>query len=276
MKNETQLESSPLGKQSSYVNVYAPKLLFPIPRQIKRDELGLKAKMPFIGVDVWNAYEISWLNPKKKPQIAIGEFLFLASSPNIIESKSFKLYLNSFNQTVFESIEHVEKVLEDDLSKAAGEIVGVKLILPVNFSSCQIGDFEGTCLDDLDIEMDEFEINANLLTTTNEEVNEILYSNLLKSNCLVTGQPDWGSICISYEGLKINPEGLLKYIVSFRNHNEFHEQCIERIFNDLMKYCKPDSLTVYGRYTRRGGLDINPFRSTETSLPPDNIRNSRQ
>lgn len=276
MKNETQLESSPLGKQSSYVNVYAPKLLFPIPRQIKRDELGLKAKMPFIGVDVWNAYEISWLNPKKKPQIAIGEFLFLASSPNIIESKSFKLYLNSFNQTVFESIEHVEKVLEDDLSKAAGEIVGVKLILPVNFSSCQIGDFEGACLDDLDIEMDEFEINANLLTTTNEEVNEILYSNLLKSNCLVTGQPDWGSICISYEGLKINPEGLLKYIVSFRNHNEFHEQCIERIFNDLMKYCKPDSLTVYGRYTRRGGLDINPFRSTETSLPPDNIRNSRQ
>jgi len=276
MKNETQLESSPLGKQSSYVNVYAPKLLFPISRQIKRDELGLKAKMPFIGVDVWNAYEISWLNPKKKPQIAIGEFLFLASSPNIIESKSFKLYLNSFNQTVFESIEHVEKVLEDDLSKAAGEIVGVKLILPVNFSSCQIGDFEGTCLDDLDIEMDEFEINANLLTTTNEEVNEILYSNLLKSNCLVTGQPDWGSICISYEGLKINPEGLLKYIVSFRNHNEFHEQCIERIFNDLMKYCKPDSLTVYGRYTRRGGLDINPFRSTETSLPPDNIRNSRQ
>lgn len=276
MKDENHLKASPLGKQSSYVNIYTPALLFPIPRIAKREEIGILGDLPFIGADLWNAYEISWLNPKGKPQIAIGEILIPASSPNIIESKSFKLYLNSFNQTVFDSIEQVIDVMEKDLTKAAGQSVTVNLLPPKSFLNCQLGEFQGQCLDELDIEIHDFEISKDGLISEDKYVEESLYTNLLKSNCLVTGQPDWGSVCVSYKGNKIDPEGLLKYIVSFRNHNEFHEQCIERIFVDIMHHCKPAALTVYGRYTRRGGLDINPFRSTEFSSPPHNLRSPRQ
>lgn len=253
---------SPLGKKSSYIAHYQPDLLFPIPRQTKRDEINVPALLPFKGVDVWNAFEISWLNEKGKPLVALGEFIFPCESPNLIESKSFKLYLNSFNNTSFVSVNEVIKILEKDLSQATGALVKVKLIEIEKFSG-NITSFSGNCLDALDITCDQYQTCPDFLMTENERVSENLYSNLLKSNCLVTGQPDWGSVRIQYTGRKISHEGLLKYIISFRNHNEFHEQCVERIFMDIMQRCTPEKLTVEARYTRRGGLDINPFRSTE-------------
>lgn len=266
------LENSQLGKQSTYQSEYDPKLLFAIPRSIKRHEIGIDTNNPgFYGVDIWNHYEISWLNAKGKPMVAIGEISYMASSPNIIESKSMKLYFNSFNNTKFNSIESLIELVESDLSTAIGDIVKFKLFQISSNSVIQ--QFQGSCLDDLDISFDTYMPNSDFLATENSIVEEELYSNLLKSNCLITGQPDWGSIWIKYSGLKINHAGLLQYIVSLRNHNEFHEQCIERIFNDIMKQCNPNSLSVYARYTRRGGLDINPYRSTDKNL--DQITNLR-
>lgn len=252
---------SPLGKHSGYCQDYNPDLLFPIARQLKRDELGIKAPLPFHGADVWTAYELSWLNPKGKPMVAIGEFSFPADTPNIIESKSLKLYLNSFNGTKFNTQVDVKYRIEQDLSKAAGG--KVKVIIHALDESYKIAtDIEnGIYLDDQDIEVTDYQVNPALLHTADQQVEETLYSHLLKSNCLVTGQPDWATLVIRYRGKRIDRAGLLRYIVSFRNHNEFHEQCVERIFSDIEKHCQPDVLTVYARYVRRGGLDINPFRS---------------
>lgn len=257
------LANAPLGKKSAYISEYQPDLLFPIPRQLKRDEINIHGELPFVGADIWNGYEISWLNNKGKPQVAIGEFIVPCTSPNLIESKSFKLYLNSFNNSKFESIEVVSNIMQQDLSQAAGAQVSVKLFLLNKASTTLQSHFEGICLDTLDITCDTYTTNPAFLTTENQIVTETLYSDLLKSNCLVTRQPDWGSVMISYSGKKISHEGLLKYIISFRNHDEFHEQCVERIFVDIMQYCAPETLTVYARYTRRGGLDINPWRGTE-------------
>ena len=255
------LHESPLGKNAGYCQEYDPSLLFPIARQLKRDELGLSSPLPFHGADVWTAYELSWLNKKGKPMVAIGEFSFPADTPNIIESKSFKLYLNSLNGTQFGTQVDVKYRLEQDLSQAAGGKVKV-VIHPLEREQKVIADMEdGVCLDDQDIEINEYEVNPNLLTTMDQYADECLYSHLLKSNCLVTGQPDWATLVIRYRGQRIDRASLLRYIVSFRNHNEFHEQCVERIFTDIEKHCKPDVLTVYARYVRRGGLDINPYRS---------------
>lgn len=267
---------SPLGKQSSYIAHYQRDLLFPIPREIKRKEINVPSVLPFKGCDVWNAYEISWLNPKGKPMVVIGEFVFPCESPNLIESKSFKLYLNSFNNTKFDSLQEVTSTLRHDLSESAGAPVKVRLIPVEKFIQREIQTLSGYCLDHLDIECDTYIVDSSFLFTGEETVSEILFSDLLKSNCLVTGQPDWGSVQINYTGKQINREGLLKYIVSFRNHNEFHEQCVERIFMDIMTRCKPDMLSVQARYTRRGGLDINPYRSTEENSLPPNVRLSRQ
>ncbi|MFT5317567.1 MAG: 7-cyano-7-deazaguanine reductase [Chlamydiales bacterium] len=273
--NQKNIEMSPLGKPSSYITSYTPSLLFPIPRKTKRDEIQVPEQLPFEGVDLWNAYEISWLNPKGKPQVAIAEFVIPCTSPNIIESKSFKLYLNSFNQSPFASSQEVMIILEKDISKGVGEKIQVNLITPQDFHLAKIQEFEGTCLDDLDIEVSSYRVHADYLKSGEDTVDETLYSNLLKSNCLVTGQPDWASLQIHYIGPKIHHESLLKYLISFREHNEFHEQCVERIFMDLSHCCRPDKLTVYGRYTRRGGLDINPFRSNFESTPT-NFRHCRQ
>lgn len=273
--SQKNVELSPLGKSSSYTSSYDPTLLFPIPRKTKRDEIQVPLQLPFSGVDIWNAYEISWLNPKGKPQVAIAEFKIPCTSTNIIESKSFKLYLNSFNQTPFNSPKEVETLLENDISKGVEEAIQVNLIAPQDFHKAEFQEFKGTCLDDLDIEVNNYSIQTDLLKCSDEQVKETLYSNLLKSNCLVTGQPDWASLQIRYIGPKIQHEGLLKYLISFREHNEFHEQCIEKIFIDLLRYCRPEKLTVYGRYTRRGGLDINPFRSNFESTP-SNFRHCRQ
>jgi len=245
-----------------YANQYDASLLFAIPRQEKRDELGFDLhSMPFSGVDVWTAFEISWLNLKGKPIVAWAEFQFPASSPNLVESKSFKLYLNSFNGTCFANQQAVIDCWIKDLSTTCGGEVSVKCH-PVSEGMALDGQLPGVCLDDLDIEVSDYQVAPQWLTTNGDEwANETLNSHLLKSNCLVTGQPDWGSVVIDYEGKAIDREGLLKYLISFREHNEFHEQCVERIFTDIMQHCQPNALTVYARYVRRGGLDINPYRT---------------
>lgn len=269
------INSSPLGKKSSYISFYNPDLLFPIPREEKRREIGILEKPPFKGFDIWNAYEFSWLNAKGKPQVAVAEFLIPCESFNIIESKSLKLYLNSFNQSRFSDKKEVGEILLRDLSESVKSSVELNLFSPAEFYRLQIRRFEGTCLDDLDVAIDCYTVNPSFLSHSSDFVEEVLYSDLLKSNCLVTGQPDWASVEIKYKGLKIDREGLLRYIVSFREHDEFHEQCVERIFMDILRYCKPERLTVYARYTRRGGIDINPFRSNYESKR-DNRRTYRQ
>lgn len=272
-------EASPLGKETSYQSEYAPALLFPIPRQQKREEIGITGALPFFGVDLWNAYELSWLNMRGKPQIAIATFTVPADSPNIIESKSFKLYLNSFNQTRLASPDALADLLRSDLTAGFGSPVQVKLTLSDAFSDLQMGELEGLLLDRLDIEVNSYTPDSSLLKANHDDaiVEETLTSHLLKSNCLVTGQPDWGSVQIRYVGAQIDQEGLLQYLIGFRNHNEFHEQCVERIFMDILRQCRPQKLSVYARYTRRGGLDINPWRSNfTTGQRPSNLRNARQ
>ena len=271
-------DQSPLGKTAAYQSQYAPELLFPIPRQQKREELGLAGTLPFFGVDIWNAYELSWLNMRGKPQVAIATFSAPADSPNIVESKSFKLYLNSFNQTRLANTDALLALLREDLSNAFGAPVHVALTTPDAFGSLKMGEFEGTLLDRLDVEIDAYVPAPHLLRANHDEapVEETLVSHLLKSNCLVTGQPDWGTVQIHYVGPQIEQEGLLKYLIGFREHNEFHEQCVERIFMDVLRQCKPTKLAVYARYTRRGGLDINPWRANFSTGKPPNLRTARQ
>ncbi len=267
---------SPLGKETTYISEYQRDLLFPIPRKGKRDEIHVPQILPFKGVDIWNAFELSWLNSKGKPIVAIGEFILPCETVNIIESKSLKLYLNSLTNTKFESVESVRNIIQKDLSEFAGGDVLVKITPVEEFTQNQMKSFSGICLDQLDIECSDYLVNTAFLKTEDNIISEVVYSNLLKSNCLVTGQPDWGSVQIQYTGKKIQHEGLLKYLISFRNHNEFHEQCVERIFMDVMEKCQPQKLTVHACYTRRGGLDINPFRSTEKELPSEIARQCRQ
>ena len=277
-------EQSPLGKTSSYIDQYDASLLFPLPRADKRSELGIADAPPFFGADIWTAFELSWLNPRGKPQLALAHFTVPCESPNIIESKSFKLYLNSFNNSVFADSEAVLACMRKDVSEALWRgapvkgSVGLRLIAPDLFDREPIYELDGLSLDRLDIACSRYTPAPDLLRVTTGEapVSEVLVSNLLKSNCLVTGQPDWGSVQISYTGDAIDQEGLLQYLVSFRNHNEFHEQCVERIFMDIWTRCKPIKLSVYARYTRRGGLDINPFRTSHPQKPPANTRTARQ
>jgi len=271
--------ASPLGKSSVYVTQYDPSLLFPIARQGKRDELGLSGTLPFFGMDIWNAYELSWLNMRGKPQVAIARFMVPADSPNIIESKSLKLYLNSFNQTKLGGTEALLELLRADLSAGFGSPVQIALSSPDTFDKTTMAELPGMSLDRLDIEVDDYAPDATRLRAHHDEapIEETLVSHLLKSNCLVTGQPDWASVQIQYVGAPIDHEGLLRYIIGFREHHEFHEQCVERIFTDILRQCKPQKLAVYARYTRRGGLDINPWRSNfSTGTPPSNARSARQ
>ncbi|WP_134635881.1 NADPH-dependent 7-cyano-7-deazaguanine reductase QueF [Pseudomonas aeruginosa] len=271
-------EHSPLGKTSEYVSSYTPSLLFPISRTAKWAELGLSAEtLPYRGVDIWNCYELSWLTPAGKPVVAIGEFSIPADSPNIIESKSFKLYLNSLNQSAFDSREALRAVLQKDLSAAAGAPVGVRLSSLDEVAEEGIGRLPGRCIDELDIAVDGYEQPRPelLRCDAGRIVEEQLYSHLLKSNCPVTGQPDWGTLVVDYRGPALDPASLLAYLVSFRQHQDFHEQCVERIFLDLQRLLQPQALSVYARYVRRGGLDINPYRSL-AEVAPDNRRLVRQ
>ena len=277
-------EQSELGKSSAYADHYDAALLFPIARRPKRDEIGLSETLPFFGADLWTAYELSWLNPRGKPQLALARITVPAESTHIVESKSVKLYLNSFNNTVFADAVEVQTRLREDLSAAiwqGGNVisrVGVQLVLPQDFDKEPVHELDGLNLDRLDLECVHYQPAPELLQAQHNEapVTETLTSQLLKSNCLVTGQPDWGSVRISYTGPQIDQAGLLQYIVSFRNHNEFHEQCVERIFMDIWRACKPSKLEVYARYTRRGGVDINPWRTSHPMAAPVNIRTARQ
>ncbi|GAB3355767.1 MULTISPECIES: NADPH-dependent 7-cyano-7-deazaguanine reductase QueF [Giesbergeria] len=278
-------EHSQLGKTSSYADQYDPSLLFPLPRASKRSEIGIStAAPPFFGADLWTAFELSWLNLRGKPQVALAHITVPCETPNLIESKSFKLYLNSFNNTRFADATEVQARIRADVSEAVWRgadrtaTVGVKLLLPDMFDREPVHELDGLLLDRLDIECTQYQPAPELLRAQFDEapVDEVLVSHLLKSNCLVTGQPDWGTVQIAYSGPQIDQESLLQYIVSFRNHNEFHEQCVERIFMDLWQRCKPIKLTVYARYTRRGGLDINPLRTSHPQALPRNIRTARQ
>jgi len=275
---------SPLGKPSAYADQYDASLLFPLPRLTKRLEIGLPGAIPFLGADLWTAFELSWLNLRGKPQVALVHFTIPCETPNIIESKSFKLYLNSFNNSRFADAAAVLARLRADVSEAVWRgsdtpgSVGVKLLSPEQFDREAVHELDGLSLDRLDIECTRYTPAPELLRadTSQAPVTEVLTSNLLKSNCLVTGQPDWGSVRIAYSGHQIDQEGLLQYLVSFRNHNEFHEQCVERIYMDIWTRCKPAKLTVYARYTRRGGLDINPIRTSHPQPLPANVRTARQ
>jgi 7-cyano-7-deazaguanine reductase len=270
-------EHSPLGQATVYADRYDPALLFPIARAHKRMEIGIGAPLPFFGVDIWNAYELSWLDARGKPQVALAEFRVPADSPNIIESKSFKLYLNGYAQEKLDTAT-VREMLAHDLSAAAAAPVTVALGTPAAQGHA-MADLPGELLDEQPLAIDHYgPPHPDYLAADHAAapVQETLLSHLLRSNCPVTGQPDWGSVQIAYRGAPIDRAGLLRYLVSFRTHNEFHEQCVERIFVDLMARCAPQRLSVYARYTRRGGLDINPFRSTDAQATPANVRSARQ
>ncbi|GIU33333.1 NADPH-dependent 7-cyano-7-deazaguanine reductase [Shewanella colwelliana] len=276
--NAPALSELTLGKSTGYHAEYDASLLQGVPRKLNRDAIALSAELPFHGADIWTGYELSWLNAKGKPMVAIAEFILDYQSANLIESKSFKLYLNSYNQTRFESVEQVQQTLAQDLTACAeGEVV-VKILEPKQFGAQRVVELPGTCIDDLDIEVDNYAFTSDYLIDSTDDksvVAETLSSNLLKSNCLITSQPDWGSVMIRYQGPKIDREKLLRYLISFRQHNEFHEQCVERIFVDLKQFCHCAKLTVYARYTRRGGLDINPYRS-DFENPPESHRLAHQ
>ncbi len=275
-QNATELSKLTLGKSTQYFSEYTADLLQGVPRSLNRDDLALdQDNLPFVGEDVWYGYELSWLNEKGKPVVAVAEFRFPCTSENIVESKSFKLYLNSFNQTRFASIKEVEQLLAKDLSNIAGSpakvsLFGVDHCPPLDIVKNAENCF---CIDSEDITIDDYQYNAQLLKNAQDneaeaEVEEHLVSHLLKSNCLITNQPDWASVYIHYRGKAINHAVLLEYLISFRQHNEFHEQCVERIYCDLQQLCQLEELTVFARYTRRGGLDINPFRSSHIEQAP--------
>lgn len=277
--HQPSLKQSELGQSSNYDAHYNPERLFAIPREQKRKEIGLDPQdLPFYGFDCWNHYEVSWLNEKGKPIVAVAEIIYDCATAYLIESKSLKLYFNSFNNTQFKDSEEVRLTVVRDLSRRLdGDVVVRILSLKEKERAVIQSAPQGECIDDLDVSCSVYQVAPEYLVVEGNKVDERLYSDLLKSNCLVTNQPDWGSVYIAYTGQQINREGLLQYLVSFRNHNEFHEQCIERIFVDIMNRCQPEQLTVYGRYTRRGGLDINPYRTTEQVNPQGlNIRLIRQ
>lgn len=273
----TSPELSSLGKSVAYRDEYDPSLLFPIPRAPKREEIGVPSMLPFHGVDVWNAYELSWLDARGKPCVALAEFRVPATSPNIIESKSFKLYLNSYTQTRLADADAVRQRLAQDLSAAAGAGVDVRLVTHASFAQQSVDELDGVCIDDLDVAIDDYGPPKPEYLTADAaaSADETLVSHLLKSNCPVTGQPDWASVQVRYAGPRVDRAGLLRYLVSFRRHSDFHEQCVERIYMDLVRRCAPQRLSVYARYTRRGGLDINPFRASD-AVEPGNPRGARQ
>ena len=269
------LTQSPLGKKSPVVNTYTPGLLFKISRKTQREAIGVPEALPFQGCDIWNAYELSWLNLNGKPEVAMGAFRIPCDSMHLVESKSLKHYLNSFNQSQFSNREEVMEALKKDLSGATGSEVAVALSNVDQVEERGVSGWTGICIDHQDITAETYTVDPVFLKAGGRMVEESLYSNLLKSNCPITGQPDWGSVWFHYAGKQIDREGLLRYIISYREHGEFQESCVERMFLDILRRCQPEKLTVYARYTRRGGLDINPYRSN-FEKDPENSRLARQ
>lgn len=258
-----------LGARAAYPDRYDPSLLEPIARQLSRASLpgASRTGNAFFGQDIWTAYELSWLDPRGKPVVALAEFRFPASTPNIVESKSLKYYLNSLNQEVYADLDAVKACIVGDLSAASGGSVEAVFYSPRDLLPGTY--FSGFCVDDLAVDISRFSPDSSLLRVGQDnKLQQQLFSHLLKSNCPVTGQPDWASVWIEYTGREILPESFLQYIVSFRQHQDFHEHCVERIYCDIWQQCQPEYLSVYARYTRRGGLDINPFRSSVERVAP--------
>ncbi|QEA39464.1 NADPH-dependent 7-cyano-7-deazaguanine reductase QueF [Pistricoccus aurantiacus] len=270
------LQQAPLGRESAYPEHYDAELLYAIPRAANRQPLGIdETALPFVGEDEWHAFEVSWLNARGKPLVAVTRFRLPADSPYLIESKSWKLYLNSFNQTCFASVERVEQTLVRDLSTAAGAPVAVRLFA-VDDPELAVTNLPGECIDHLEVDITRYTPDPTLILVSHEIAEETLHSHLLKSNCPVTGQPDWGSVLIRYRGPKLERKGLLKYLISYRQHQDFHEHCVEHIFMDLMRQARPQSLLIMARYVRRGGLDISPWRATPGERPFESLRLARQ
>lgn len=262
-------EEIPLGREVPYPEQYTPELLFAVPRSEHRSRLNLGTALPFHGTDIWNAWELTWLDPNGMPQYATAEIRVPAESPNIIESKSLKLYLNSFAMSHYVSIEDIVETVEGDLGDCTGADVSVTLRRASSTDGARIARLPGHCLDTLKVACDATSVAPSLLRSDpTDVVSEDLYTHLLRSLCPVTHQPDSGSVLISYRGPRMDRERLLRYIVSFRQHEDFHESCVERMFIDILERCQPEKLTVYARYQRRGGIDINPFRSNfEDDIP---------
>ena len=280
-KTQDIIKQSQLGKTTEYKDQYDPSLLYGVPRSLNRDNIGLNdpQNLPFKGYDTWYGYELSWLNSKGKPVVALAKFEFDYQNTNIVESKSFKLYLNSFNQTRFDSQAKVIEHLEQDLAACAQGTAKVTLFTPDEIAHFSPKKLPGVCLDDADISIDDYQFDPNLLTLKDnqnaESVKQTFHSHLLKSNCLITNQPDWASVVIDYQGPALDEHALLRYLISFRQHNEFHEQCVERLYNDIYQLAKPQFLSVVAYYTRRGGLDITPYRCS-IDKPLEYTRTNRQ
>lgn len=272
----TDLKASPLGHATIYAEHYDPALLFPVERAPQRMELGFGARLPFRGVDLWTAYELSWLDAIGKPQVAVAAFMVPAESPRLVESKSVKLYLTAFNQTRYATPDAVAATIARDLSAAAGTTVDVTLTLPPDLAALPRGELAGACLDALPVAVDHYEPVPDALVAGGAAVAETLFTRLFRSVCPVTGQPDYASVQLAYRGAHIDHAGLLRYLVSFRRHPGFHEHCVERIFADVWRRCTPDELSVYARFTRRGGVDINPYRTSGDEPPPASARTARQ
>jgi 7-cyano-7-deazaguanine reductase len=270
------LDASPLGHATTYPEGYDPGLLFPVERAPQRAELGIGATLPFRGVDRWNAYELSWLDRSGMPRVAIATFSVPAESPRLVESKSVKLYLTAMNQVRFASEAEVRATIARDLSDATGAAVDVALTLPRDFASLRHAEPSGECLDAPAIAFDAYDLDPQTLSAGGPIVDESLFTRLFRSVCPVTGQPDYGSVAVDYRGARIDRAGLLRYLVSFRRHPGFHEHCVERIFVDVWRRCAPERLSIEARFTRRGGIDINPYRTSGDEPAPPNVRTARQ
>jgi 7-cyano-7-deazaguanine reductase len=272
----TDLYASPLGRATTYADGYDPRLLFSVERAPLREELGFGAALPFSGVDLWTAYELSWQDAQGKPEVAIATFAVPAESPSIVESKSVKLYLTALNLTRFVSREDVAAAIARDLSAATGAAVGVTLTAPDRFAALPRAELAGECLDALPLACDRNAPDPDALAAGGPVVARTVFTRLFRSLCPVTGQPDYASVQVRYRGAAIDPTGLLRYLVSFRRHPGFQEHCVERIFADVWRRCRPESLSVYARFARRGGVDINPFRTSGDEPAPANARTARQ
>jgi len=271
-----ELTGAPLGHATPYPDAYDATLLFPVPRGPQRLEIGLTGALPFTGADTWTAFEMTWLDAQGKPQVAIATFVVPADSPAIVESKSVKLYLGAFAQTRFDDTGEVRATLERDLALATGGPVHVALDAPAMFLTARCADLEGERLDDLSVTIQRYQPTPDLLRADGPDVVETLKTDLFRSLCPITFQPDFASVQVAYRGPAIDRESLLRYLVSFRCHPGFHEHCVERIFVDVLARCRCDALTVYARFTRRGGVDINPYRTNAGPGIPANMRTARQ
>ena len=271
-----ELRAAPLGHATGYPDTYDAKLLFPVPRAPQREEIGIADVLPFTGADVWTAFELTWLDPRGRPVVAIASFVVPATSTAIVESKSVKLYFGSFAQSRFDGSDAVSGAIVRDLSAAVGAPVALDLVAPAAFHRLRIAELPGESLDGLPIATDRYEVDPGLLAAAGPAAAETLRTDLFRSVCPITGQPDYASVAVAYRGPRIDRPALLRYLVSYRTHPGFHEHCVERIFVDLAAACRCEALTVHARFTRRGGIDINPFRSDAGAAVPVNVRTPRQ